>query len=81
MAQDPREAFRKIQQTFQNASRGTGMGGGPPKGSVGAGIALLLLSGGVYLVNNALFNGILVPKHFLVNHTDLFTQLTVVTAP
>lgn len=57
MGQDPREAFRKLQQTIQNARRGSGMGGGPPKGSIGAGIGLLLLGGGVFLANNALFNG------------------------
>jgi len=40
-------------------SRGFGGsgGGGPPKGAVGGAGALILLAGGVYLANNALFNG------------------------
>jgi prohibitin 2 len=55
--QDPREAWRKIQmQLQQRTARFGGAGGGGPK--MGAGVAgFVLLGGGIWLANNALFNG------------------------
>ena len=62
MAQDPREAFRKLQQTLQHRTRGgfRGSGGGLPGGASARPIAGLILLGlGGLLVSNALFNGML----------------------
>ncbi|MCJ1443060.1 MAG: Prohibitin-2, subunit of the prohibitin complex (Phb1p-Phb2p) [Stictis urceolatum] len=57
MGQDPREAFRRMQRSLASMSqRGGGMPGGAPKGALGGLAGLLLLGGGVLLVNNALFN-------------------------
>ena len=58
MSQDPREAWLKLQKTFENAQR-RGMPGGAPKGFFGGAAGLLLLGGAVVFVNNALFNGML----------------------
>lgn len=62
MAQDPREAFRKLQQTLQQRTRGGfgGRGGGIPGGASARPLAGLILLGlGGLLVSNALFNGML----------------------
>lgn len=59
MAQDPREVWRKLQQTVNSAQqRGRGGLPGGPRNFFGGAAGLLLLGGGVVLVNNALFNGI-----------------------
>ena len=59
MSQDPREAWRRLQQSFQMAQRKGfgGAGGGPPRGALGGTAALIALVGGGILFNNALFNG------------------------
>jgi len=59
MGQDPRDMFRKLQQTLSNAQQ-KGKGGlpGGPRNFFGGAAGLLLLGGGVLVVNNALFNGI-----------------------
>ena len=59
MSQDPREAWRQLQQRFASAQRKGfgGAGGGPPKGALGGTAALVALIGGGFLFNNALFNG------------------------
>ena len=57
MAQDPRETFRKLQQSLRNArGSGGGMPPGGPQGLAAVGFGVLLL-GGAALVSNALFNG------------------------
>ena len=58
MAQDPREVFRRLQQTLGSAQRraGGGLPGGP-RNFFGGAFGLLLLGGGVVVFNNALFNG------------------------
>jgi len=61
MARDPRDAWRNIQKTLQNAqqqaTRAAGGAGGPaPKGAIGLGLGLVVLAGGVMFANNALFN-------------------------
>ena len=59
MAQDPREFFRKLQQTVSSAQqRGRGGLPGGPRNFYGGAAAFILLGTGVVLVNNALFNGI-----------------------
>ena len=61
MGQDPREAWRKLQQTFASAQqqgrRGFGGSGGSPRGALAGAAGLFLLIGGAVVVNNALFNG------------------------
>ena len=59
MTQDPKEVWRKLQQRVNSAQqRGTGGLPGGPRNFFGGVAGLLLLGGGVVLVNNALFNGI-----------------------
>lgn len=59
MAQDPRDFFRKLQQTVSSAQqRGRGGLPGGPRNFYGGAAGLILLGTGVVLVNNALFNGI-----------------------
>ena len=59
MTQDPKEVWRKLQQRVNSAQqRGTGGLPGGPRNFFGGVAGLLLLGGGVILVNNALFNGI-----------------------
>jgi prohibitin 2 len=62
MASDPRETLRRLQQSLSRVQRsGGGMpGGGAPRGALGGIAGLVLLGGGAVLVNNALFNGMLV---------------------
>lgn len=58
MAQDPREAWRKLQQTISNAQQQGRRGfGGNPRGAIGVGVGIAILVGGGLVVNNALFNG------------------------
>ncbi|KAI4135561.1 MAG: hypothetical protein LQ347_000562 [Umbilicaria vellea] len=54
---DPRETWRKLQQTLSNAQQQgrKGLGGNPRNLFGGAGL-LLVLGGGALVVNNALFN-------------------------
>jgi prohibitin 2 len=62
MSRDPREAWQKLQQSLINAQksgRGGFPGGGSPRGALGGAAGLILLAGGVYAANNALFNGML----------------------
>lgn len=54
MAQNPQEWARKLQQTLQQ--RG-GRGGGPKLPGVGVFGGAVILFGGIFVVNNALFNG------------------------
>ncbi len=58
MAQDPKEMWRKLQQTVTSAQQ-KGRGGlpGGPRNFFGGAAGLLLLGTGVVVVNNALFNG------------------------
>lgn len=59
MGQDPRELFRKLQQTMSSAQqRGRGGLPGGPRNFFGGAAGLLLLGTGVVVANNALFNGI-----------------------
>ena len=59
MGQDPREAWRRLQQTLASAQQ-KGRGGlpGGPRNFFGGALGLVLLGGGVVVVNNALFNGV-----------------------
>ena len=58
MGQDPKEMWRKLQQTMNSAQQ-KGRGGlpGGPRNFFGGAVGLLLLGTGVVVVNNALFNG------------------------
>ena len=59
MAQDPREFFRKLQQTVSSAQqRGRGGLPGGPRNFYAGTAGLILLGTGAVLFNNALFNGI-----------------------
>lgn len=60
-APDPKEAWNRIQNELaKRTSRfGGAGGGGPPKGLGGGVAGLFLLGGGIWLANNALFNGAL----------------------
>ena len=59
MAQDPRELLRKLQQTLTSAAQQRGRGSlpGGPRNVFGGAALLLLGTGAVVVVNNALFNG------------------------
>ena len=58
MGQDPREAWKRLQQTLANAQQQGKRGlGGSPRGALGGVAGLVLLAGGVIVFNNALFNG------------------------
>ena len=60
MGQDPREAWRKLQQSFASAQQQGRKGfgaGGSPRGAIGGAAGLVLLIGGAVVFNNALFNG------------------------
>ncbi|MCJ1482373.1 Prohibitin-2, subunit of the prohibitin complex (Phb1p-Phb2p) [Schaereria dolodes] len=57
MAQDPRETWRRLQQTLASAQQQGRKGfGGNPKGAIGGIAGLVLLGGAAVVVNNALFN-------------------------
>jgi prohibitin 2 len=57
-APDPKEAWQRIQTelTRRTARFGGAGGGGAPKGTAGGIAGLVLLGGGLWLANNALFN-------------------------
>jgi hypothetical protein len=57
-APDPKEAWARIQNELSRRSaRFGGGGGGPPKGLFGGVGGLVLVVGGFWVANNALFNG------------------------
>jgi prohibitin 2 len=58
-APNPKEAWAKIQQelTKRGTRFGGAGGGGPPKGLFGGIGGLILVGGGIWVANNALFNG------------------------
>ena len=58
MSQDPKEVWRKLQQTMNTAQQ-KGRGGFPggPRNFFGAAGGLILLGTGAVVINNALFNG------------------------
>jgi prohibitin 2 len=60
---DPKEAWSRIQNelTRRTARFGGAGGGGPPKGLFGGIGGLILVGGGIWMANNALFNGAFVP--------------------
>lgn len=61
MAQSPQEAWQKLQRTLQSARQsGAGRfpsGGGNPRNQIFGLGSIILLVGGGFVVNNALFNG------------------------
>ena len=59
MSQDPKEMWRKLQQTVNSAQQ-KGRGGFPggPKNLFGGVAGVILLGAGAVVINNALFNGI-----------------------
>ena len=68
MAQDPKEIWRKLQQTMSSAQqRGRGSLPGGPRNFFGGAAGLLLLGTGVVVVNNALFNGLWHEDHHYEN--------------
>lgn len=76
MGQDPREAWRKLQQTFVSGTKG-GMPGGPRNFfGIGGGVALLIVGGVV--VNNALFNGWSRLKFSCLTITDVCQWMVVI---
>jgi prohibitin 2 len=56
---DPKEAWQRLQTEMarRGARFGGSGGGGPPKGALGGVAGLVFVAGGLYLANNALFNG------------------------
>jgi len=87
-APDPKEAWARIQNelTRRGSRFGGAGGGGPPKGLFGGLGGLVLVGGGIWMANNALFNGTSSLKSSLLgpsnghnmNDADL-RQSTVVT--
>jgi hypothetical protein len=80
MSQDPRETFRRLQQTLQQRSRqGFGVGAGIPGGASLRPLAGLILLGlGGVIVSNSLFNGMSVDLAAAGRrNSDLRRQLTV----
>lgn len=58
-APDPKEAWQRIQTELARRSQRFGAGGGgPPKGTLGGIGGIVVLAGGIWLANNALFNGV-----------------------
>jgi len=60
-APDPKEAWARIQNELTRRTQrfgGAGGGGGPPKGLFGGIGGLLIIGGGIWAANNALFNGV-----------------------
>ena len=57
MGQDPREAWRRLQQYAQERGGSRPNLPGGPRGFFGGAAGLILLGAGVVFVNNALFNG------------------------
>ena len=64
-APDPKEAWQRIQTELTRRTQRLGGGGGPPKGTLGGAGAFLVILGGAYLANNALFNGPSLPRKLL----------------
>jgi prohibitin 2 len=61
-APDPKEAWARIQNELtRRTARMGGGGGGPPKGLFGGLGGLVLVGGGIWAANNALFNGAYIP--------------------
>lgn len=57
-APDPKEAWARLQNELtRRTQRMGGSGGGGPKGILGGMGGLVLLGGGIWVANNALFNG------------------------
>lgn len=56
-APDPREAWQRLQTELTRRTQRMGGGGGAPKAPVGAIAGLVFIAGGLYVANNALFNG------------------------
>ena len=54
---NPRDTWRRIQNAVQSAQQSGRKGAGAPKGAIGGGVALILLTGVVLAGNSALFNG------------------------
>ena len=69
MGQDPKEMWRKLQQTMNSAQQ-KGRGGlpGGPRNFYGAAAGVVLLGTGAVVINNALFNGI--QDHVLHNEVS-----------
>ena len=62
-APDPKEAWQRLQNELtRRGARFGGSGGGAPKGLGGGVASLVLLGGGIWLANNALFNGASSPR-------------------
>lgn len=82
MGQDPREMFRKLQQTLGSAQKraGGGLPGGP-RNFFGGAAGLLLLGTGVVVANNALFNGMLLPTTICSRPVADISQWMVVIEP
>ena len=58
MSQDPKEVWRKLQQTMNTAQqKGRGSLPGGPRNLFGAAGGIILLATGAVVINNALFNG------------------------
>ena len=55
-APDPKEAWQRIQNELTRRTARMGGSGGAPKGTAGGIAGLVLLGGGLWLANNALFN-------------------------
>jgi prohibitin 2 len=66
-APDPKEAWSRIQNelTRRTARFGGAGGGGPPKGLFGGIGGLILVGGGIWMANNALFNGVFTPALYI----------------
>ena len=59
MGQDPRDTWRRLTRAMASAQQQGRRGmGGTPKGALGGAAGVALLVGGIFVANNALFNGI-----------------------
>lgn len=77
MGQDPRETWKKLQQTLANAQQQGRRGlGGSPRGAIGGAAGIVLIVGGYLVFNNALFNGITSFRSTLIPPTNSSAQLT-----
>ena len=57
-APDPKEAWQRIQtELTRRTQRFGGGGGGAPKGALGGLGGIVVIAGGIWMANNALFNG------------------------
>jgi hypothetical protein len=80
-APDPKEAWQRIQNELTRRTTRFGGGGSPAPKGLGGGIAgLVLLGGGLWVANNALFNGQCCSSHPAPPHAHTI-QSTEVTAP